>query len=72
VNPKRSEPANATESWRVLVLLLGYTGLRWGKTTALRVPRYRPGPPQDRRRGGAAKPRVSSKTHEPTTPRSMT
>jgi len=24
-------------SWRVLVLLLGYTGLRWGEATALRV-----------------------------------
>jgi integrase len=29
--------ASATGPWRVLVLLLGYTGLRWGEATALRV-----------------------------------
>ena len=31
------ELAAATGPWRVLVLLLGYTGLRWGEATALRV-----------------------------------
>jgi len=31
------ELASATGPWRVLVLLLGYTGLRWGEATALRV-----------------------------------
>lgn len=29
--------ASASGSWRVLVLLLAYTGLRWGEATALRV-----------------------------------
>ncbi len=29
--------ASAAGPWRVLVLLLGYTGLRWGEATALRV-----------------------------------
>jgi integrase len=29
--------AAATVHWRVFVLLLGYTGLRWGEATALRV-----------------------------------
>jgi integrase len=29
--------AAATGPWRVLVLLLGYSGLRWGEATALRV-----------------------------------
>ena len=27
----------AARPWRVFVLLLGYTGLRWGEATALRV-----------------------------------
>jgi integrase len=31
------ELAAVTGPWRVLVLLLGYTGLRWGEATALRV-----------------------------------
>ena len=31
------ELAAATGPWRVFVLLLAYTGLRWGETTALRV-----------------------------------
>ena len=31
------ELATTTGPWRVLVLLLGYTGLRWGEATALRV-----------------------------------
>ena len=30
-------PVQAAPGWRVLVLLLGYTGLRWGEATALRV-----------------------------------
>jgi integrase len=29
--------ADDAEPWRVFVLLLGYTGLRWGEATALRV-----------------------------------
>jgi len=29
--------ASEAGSWRVFVLLLGYTGLRWGEATALRV-----------------------------------
>ena len=29
--------ADAAGPWRVLILLLGYTGLRWGEATALRV-----------------------------------
>ena len=31
------ELSSAAESWRVFVLLLGYTGLRWSEATALRV-----------------------------------
>lgn len=31
------ELASEAGSWRVFVLLLGYTGLRWGEATALRV-----------------------------------
>jgi integrase len=31
------ELAATTGRWRVFVLLLGYTGLRWGEATALRV-----------------------------------
>jgi integrase len=29
--------AAAAGHWRIFVLLLGYTGLRWGEATALRV-----------------------------------
>jgi site-specific recombinase XerD len=36
-NDQLHELAAATGPWRVFVLLLGYTGLRWGEATALRV-----------------------------------
>jgi integrase len=32
-----AELADAAARWRLLVLVLGYTGLRWGEATALRV-----------------------------------
>lgn len=32
-----AELAGASGRWRLLVLVLGYTGLRWGEATALRV-----------------------------------
>src|SRR5258706_5473692 len=33
----RTASCSTWRRWRILVLLLGYTGLRWGEATALRV-----------------------------------